>query len=103
MFAVSIAFGDSITYFTDIQEISGYNLVNKGFLYSRSIYSYDFKNYLENVENKPHRICSISFSEKKSKIEKIYTKLKNKYQNENRSTLRLIDSDKFRFNIYEKE
>ena len=103
IFGVGSAFGDSIIYFTDIQEIQDYKLIEKGFLNYRSIYSYDLKNYLENAMNKPHRVCAVFFSEKKSKIEKKYEKLKNRYQKENGKSFHLLTSEQFSFKAYSKE
>lgn len=103
MFAVGAAFGDSIVSFTDIQIIEGEGLVNKGFLKGRNMYSYQFKNYLENAENLPHRTCAIFFSQKKSKLEKQYAKLKARYENDKETVTRMVGSASFQFQLYDGE
>lgn len=82
IFGIGTAFGDSIVYFTDVQTLEGANLIDKGFLIGRNLYSYQLKGYLENDLNLPHRTCAIYFSNKKKKIEKTYAKLKAKYEND---------------------
>lgn len=103
MFAVGAAFGDTIVSFTDIQMIEGENIVNKGFLKARNMYSYQFKNYLENVENLPHRTCAIYFSQKKTKLEKKYAKLKARYEADKELATRTVDSGKFQFQLFDAE
>lgn len=103
MFAIGAAFGDTIVCFSDIQAVEGENLVNKGFLTGRSMYSYQFKNYLENVENLPHRTCAVFFSEKKAKLEKKYAKLKARYESDRKNATRTVDSTKFQFKLHREE
>lgn len=101
MFGVGAAFGDTTVCFTNIQTIEGEGLVNKGFLKARNMYSMQFKNYLENAENLPHRTCAIYFSTKKNKLEKKYSKLKARYMEDKDKATRTIDSSKFSFKLHE--
>ncbi|MBQ8866988.1 MAG: hypothetical protein IJ013_04620 [Bacteroidaceae bacterium] len=103
IFGVATAFGDSIMHFTEIQEIQGIGLVKKGFLEGRSLYSYQLKGYLENAENLPNRTCTVFFSEKKSKLQKKYTKLKQRYQANKKLSCRTLDATTFSFEKYEAE
>lgn len=98
MFGIAASFGDSIVYFTDIQIISGNEVLSKnGFLEARNQYAYQLKNYVENSENLPNRTCAIFFDKKKSKLEKKYIKLKNQYSKDKSVLYRNLDSGKFKF------
>lgn len=97
IFGVACAFGDSLVHFTDVQEIKGLELVNKGFLEYRSLYSYQLKNYLENAKNLPNRTCTVYFSEKKSKLEKTFAKFKKRYQGDKSVALRPLGAQEFSF------
>ncbi|MBR2359033.1 MAG: hypothetical protein IKJ42_09735 [Bacteroidaceae bacterium] len=103
IFGIAASFGDTIVYITDIQEIQGTALVNKGFLEGRNMYSYQLKSYLENGANLPNRTCTVFFSEKKSKLEKTYAKLKQKYQSDKSISCRMLDAQAFSFEKYELE
>lgn len=97
IFGVGAAFGDSIVYFTDVQTLEGTNLLEKGFLVGRNIYSYQLKGYLENNLRLPNRTCAIYFSEKKNKIEKTYAKLKAMYENDESVKLYFTGYGAFKF------
>lgn len=99
---VASAFGDTIVSITDIQMISGSDLLDKnGFLLARNQYAYQFKGYLENTENLPHRTCAILFAKKKSKLENQIRKLKEQYSGGSMK-LKMVDSDKFKFVKFEQ-
>lgn len=97
VFGVSTAFGDTLVHFTDIQTITGTELVNKGFLEYRSFYSYQLKNFMENSKNCPHQTCTVYFSDKKKKLEKTYSKLKKRYQEDRTVALRFLETQDFSF------
>ena len=86
-----------------IQEIQGVALVNKGFLDGRNMYSHQLKSYLENGANLPNRTCAVFFSEKKSKLEKTYAKMKQKYQSDKSISCRMLDAEAFSFTKYDSE
>lgn len=99
---VASAFGDTIISITDIQKLSGTELLDKNdFLFARNQYAYQFKGYLENTENLPYRTCAILFAKKKSKLEKRIQKLKAQYDGGSMK-LRTIGSDKFKFVKFEE-
>lgn len=103
IFGVATSFGDTIVHFTEIQEIRGVGLVNKGFLAGRNLYSYQLKDYLENSKKMPNRTCAVFFSEKKSKLEKKCAKLKQRYQTNQKLSCRTLDAKTFSFEKYEVE
>ena len=96
-FGISASFTDTVVYFTDIQILDSAKVSKEGFLSHRELYSYQLKNYLEDNQLQQNSTCMIYFSENKKKLEKEATKILNKYKKNNRMTVSLIDSDKFRF------
>lgn len=77
---VSASFTDSLVYFTDIQRVDSAFLGEKGLLQQRSQYSNQLKEYLESEGKGQNRTCFVYYNEKKKKLQKEITKLKQKYQ-----------------------
>ncbi len=98
VYGFSLSFNDSTVYFTDIMELdSAWLDSNKKFLYARSSYAYQLKNYLleQDVLNPT---CIICFDEKRTKAEKKYVKMKNKYLKKNNVyTVKFIPITDFQF------
>ena len=67
---VSLCFGDSIVYFTDIQQIDSVRLTHEGFLPSREGYSDQLKSYLEAQDGNINHTCITYFNEKKAALQK---------------------------------
>ncbi|MBR5803918.1 MAG: hypothetical protein IKY31_06255 [Bacteroidaceae bacterium] len=104
LFGVAASFNDTIVHITDIQEFQGVGIVNDdGFLIGRSIYSSQLKNYVENFKNLPHRTCTIFFSEKKSDLEKTYSKLTQLYDANKSLSLNVVKKEFFSFQKYNEE
>ena len=103
IFGISASFKDTVVYITDIQEIQGTALVNKGFLDARNMYRYTLNSYLETGANLPNRTCTVFFSEKKNKLAKTYAKLKQKYQSDKSISCRMLDAEAFSFTKYDSE
>lgn len=95
-FGLSASFTDSVVYFTDIQVLDS-AVVHEGFLQYRELYSYQLKNYLEDNLLQKNSTAMIYFSRNKAKLEKEATKILNKYQKNERITLRKVEPDKFTF------
>ena len=95
VFGASIAFSDSVVYFTEVQEIEGVKLV-KGFLPHRQMYAYELKDYMSYAEGMPGRTSFIYFSEKRSKLEKKEQKIKKRLVGREGKTVRYL-GDKFKF------
>lgn len=92
---VSMAFTDSVAYFTEIQCIEDV-LLEKGFLPDRHMYSYELKDYMSYAKGMPGRTSFIIFSEKRSKLEKKEQKIKKRLiERENKTVRYLGDSFKF--------
>jgi hypothetical protein len=103
IFGMAVSFGDTLVHFTEVQELQGVGLVNKGFLEARSNYSTQLKTYLENSKNLPYRTCTVFFSEKKSKLMKKYQKLMSKYQADKSVAIRPLEGQFFSFTKYEEK
>ena len=92
---VSLAFPDSIVYFTEIQCIEDVVLEN-GFLPERHMYSYELKDYMSYAKGMPGRTSFIIFSDKRAKLEKKEQKIKKRLiERENKTVRYLGDSFKF--------
>ncbi|MBQ8592961.1 MAG: hypothetical protein IJ467_01525 [Bacteroidaceae bacterium] len=103
MFGVAGAFGDTIVCMTDIQLVESAKVGKHGFLEARNQYAYQLKGYLENVLGMPHRTCAIFFSEKKSKIEKKFLKVRKRYQKDDGIELRYVGESDFKFKQFSFE
>lgn len=94
---VSASFSDSLVYFTDIQFMDSVSLDKKTkLLPSRSQYSEQLDEYMEQVEGMKNRTCFIYFNEKKTKLEKVVKKMKEEYKEGGKSILREVGSE-FKF------
>ena len=93
---VSLCFGDSVVYFTDIQQIDSVRLTKEGFLPSREGYSEQLKGYLEAKDGNINHTCITYFSEKKAALQKTVTKLMKRYRNGSTVIQQIAPSD-FKF------
>ena len=93
---VSLCFGDSVVYFTDIQQIDSVRLTHEGFLPSREGYSDQLKSYLEAQDGNINHTCITYFKEKKAALQKTATKLLKRYQNGD-VIIRHITPSEFRY------
>ncbi len=92
----SLCFGDSIIYFTDIQQIDSVRLTREGFLPSREGYSDQLKSYLEAKDGNINHTCITYFSEKKASLQKIASKLLKRYQS-GTAIIRHITPEEFKY------
>lgn len=93
---VSASFADSLVFFTDIQYLDSAAVDDKGFLVSRSSYSFQLKDYLEQKQGEKNRTCFMFFNRKKGKLEKEIQKLKEKYTKGKTLVIRSVGAD-FKF------
>ena len=94
---VSLCFGDSVVYFTDIQQIDSVRLTKEGFLPSREGYSEQLKSYLMNKDGNMNHTCITYFSEKKADLQKKATKLIKRYQTNGTAIINQISLNEFCF------
>lgn len=94
---VSASFSDSLVYFTDIQFMDSISLDKKTkLLPSRSQYSEQLDEYMEQVKGINNRTSFIYFDEKKTKLEKAIKKMKEEYKEGGKSILHELGSE-FKF------
>lgn len=99
VFGCSSEFGDSTIYFTDVLMIDSLTVTKKyKFLPYRSDFSQQLKDKLEgNSYNMKNQTTCVFFSEKKSKLQKQYAKLKKRYLTKHKMNIINLDADKFKF------
>ena len=95
VWGVSMAFSDSVVYFTEVQPIDGV-VLKGGFLPDRHMYAYELKDYMSFQEDMPGRTSFIFFSEKRKKLEKKEAKVKKRLVERDGKTVRYL-GDKFKF------
>lgn len=96
MTGVSASFTDSLVYFTGIQYIDSAAIGTNGLLLDRSMYSMQLKDYIEQNQNGKNRTCFVYYNQKKKKLQKEVSKLKQRYQ-KNKSILVLDVNPDFKF------
>ena len=97
MYGIAASFNDSTIYFTDIQAVDTVWLDSKTkFLINRNDYSYQLKNYFENI-GLPHRTCVVTYALKRKDIEKKFQKKRNKYVKKGKTELKYINKQEFQF------
>ena len=98
IFGISTNFTDSITYITDIQTLeTAYIETKTGFLYDRSIYAQQLQIWVEQVKLQPYTTCAIFFNESRSKLEKKYKKIQDKYYKDQSTIVQLLEPEEFEF------
>lgn len=98
IFGISTCFTDSTTYITDIQTLDpAYIETQTGFLYDRSIYSQQLQIWVEVVKKMPYTTCVVFFSENKSKLEKKFLQIRNKYSKDQSTRLQSLENGEFKF------
>lgn len=97
MYGIAASFNDSTIYFTDIQAVDTVWLDSKTkFLINRNDYSYQLKNYFENI-GLPHRTCVVTYALKRKDIEKKFQKTRNKYVKKGKTELKYINKQEFQY------
>ena len=97
MYGIAASFNDSTIYFTDIQAVDTVWLDSKTkFLINRNDYSYQLKNYFENIGLR-HRTCVVTYALKRKDIEKKFQKTRNKYVKKGKTELKYINKQEFQF------
>ena len=96
MAGVSASFTDSIIYFTDVQYVDSVVLDKDKLLPSRKQYSEQLDDYMKYKLGLDNRTCFVYFDLKKSNVEKIIKKMKDKYKKSGKSILKETGSE-FKF------
>lgn len=97
MYGFAASYNDSTVYFTEIQSVDSAYIDSKTkFLYGRSDYSYQLRNYLDGIGFKD-AVCITSFAPTLKKAEKKYLKLRKKYLEGGRYTIKYIKTSEFSY------
>ncbi|MBM6992747.1 MAG: hypothetical protein I3J02_05705 [Prevotella sp.] len=97
MYGFAASFNDSTVYFTDIQQIdSAYVDSKTKFLYSRSNYSYQLRDYLTALGFK-NPTCITSFALNRKDAEKKYLALRKKYISGGHYNIKYLKETDFRY------
>ena len=103
MYGFAASFNDSTVYFTDIQQVdSAYIDHRTKFLYSRSNFSYQLRNYLAN-QGFANATCITSFALSRKEAEKKYLALRKRYISAGRNTIKYIKESDFKFTAIKPE
>ena len=80
MFGFAASFNDSIVHFTEIQAVDIVWIDQKNeFLLARDNYSYQFRDFLADKLQMPHRTCVVIYGQDRQKLEKKYLKMRRIY------------------------
>ena len=83
MFGVCFSAIDSTVYFTDIKQVPNTSVERgSGFLYSRNNYSYQLQQYFKSTSGSNYTAVTC-YNQKRTKLEKKYAKMRQKYQKRN--------------------
>lgn len=108
MFGFATSFNDSIVHLSNLQVVDSAWVDSKThFLFSRENYSYQLRDYLKG-KGMSHPTVVTMFGEKKSEVEKQYSKLRKRFLEKNHYQLEYIADDEFHFSaiapdVVEKE
>ncbi len=98
MFAISAEFGDTIAYFTGVQQVENVQLTKKyDYLYFRSDYSYQFTQYLGDTYGTSNQTTCVIFDKNKKKLVKRFMKIMKRYEENADMHVNLITADRFHF------
>lgn len=100
MFGFVASFNDSTVYFTNIQQVdSVWVTKKKGMLAGRHNYSYQLREFFTQQRNLPNRTCVVIANTNRKKVEKKFTKMKNKYLVKSKKPydVRTISDSDFKF------
>lgn len=97
VYGFAASFNDSTVYFTDIQQIdSAYIDSKSGFLYGRSNYSYQLRDYLNTLGEKTPT-CITSFALNRKDAEKKFLQLRKRYIEGGNYSVKYLKGTEFKF------
>ncbi len=97
LFGFTTSFNDSTVYLSNLQTVDSAWVDSKThFLYSRDNYSYQLRDYLTGKGVVRPTVITM-FGEKKSKVEKQYSKIRKRFVEKNHYHIEYIADDEFHF------
>ena len=97
MFGFGASLTDSIACQTAVQAVDSAWLDTHKLLVDRSLYSIQLQFYIEQNEGVKHPLCTIYFDRNERKVQKMWNKMKKRYDADPNIKLRQIDPSKFQF------
>ena len=97
-FGYAESLNDTVIYITPIQELSGAELDNKGFIHFRESYDAQLQQYLLGVQN-GHTMCITIYGTSRSKLEKKFVRLRRDLNHRKHTRLVELTPSEFQFQI----
>lgn len=98
MFGFGASFTDSVAYITEVHPVTpAYIETSTGFLYDRSLYALQLRNFMEEKYQLVNPTCVVFFSTKKKKMASKREKLRKRYLDAEGFTLMRLPEELFTF------
>lgn len=98
MFGFGASFTDSVAYITEVQPVTpAYIETSTRFLYDRSLYALQLRNFMEEKYQLMNPTCVVFFSTKKGKMASKREKLRKRYLDAEGFTLMRLPAELFTF------
>lgn len=98
MFGFSASFTDSLACMTTVQQLdSAWVDPSHGFLMDRALYSLQLQYYVESSRGLSNNTCTVFFARSQRKAERLFNKIRKRYQNDEGVKLCELSDNEFRF------
>lgn len=101
-FGYAETLNDTVIYITQIQELKGAELDNKGFIHFRESYDAQLQHYLMSVQ-KSHTMCITIYGTSRSKLEKKFIRLRRDLNHRKQVRLVELPSNQFQFHTRQSD
>lgn len=101
-FGYAETLNDTVIYITQIQELEGAELDNKGFIHFRESYDAQLQHYLMSVQ-KSHTMCITIYGTSRSKLEKKFIRLRRDLNHRKQVRLVELPSNQFQFHTRQSD
>lgn len=101
-FGYAETLNDTVIYITQIQELEGAELDNKGFIHFRESYDAQLQHYLMSVQNS-HTMCITIYGTSRSKLEKKFIRLRRDLNHRKQVRLVELPSNQFQFHTRQSD
>lgn len=97
IFGFAASFTDSTACQTVVQTIDSAWIDGHKFLVDRSLYGLQMQNYMETQEHSKNSICSIFFDTNPRKLQRIWRRVRKRYEKSQGLQFKVIGEDRFHF------
>lgn len=101
IFGFAASFTDSVACQTAVQRLDSAWLDSHDFLVDRSLYSLQLQMYMEQEEKMTNAITTVYFSKSERKMQRLWAKLRRKYEAAQNVIHHVTPADKFQFTAEE--